>query len=236
MATGTWSLGPEFVSRRAVFGMAITQDHLYAMGGDLNGGARFDPTNMVESLDLSQWQDGAWTGVVDGLPREIEDNGVSFCSEAMTGGEVWSVGGAYRTFFAPVPVDDSYYYPAEPCVNYGVELLVPEDGWGMIGEAVEYELTITNTGTITDYYQVIVETSWSYGVGRVADRADAIRPYLGGPGPVGPGESIQVVIEVEVPEDVLPGDQGVSEITVASQRDPSIAADGADHHHGHGLA
>jgi uncharacterized membrane protein len=41
---------------------------------------------------------------------------------------------------------------------------------------------------------------------------------------VGPGESIQVIIAVEVLEDVQPGDEGVSEVAVASISDPSAMA------------
>jgi hypothetical protein len=193
--------------------LAVTQSHLYAIAGDENGGERMDPTGLVEVLDLSQWPGGEWTNLHQPLPWPLE--GVaSACTEAVTGGEVWSVGGAYGSWHHPWyeyhAISTAYYLHTEPCVRYGVDLSVPIPGEGEIGHQVEYSLTITNTGTITDYFNLTISTTW--GAGSV----------LGGPGPVGPGDSIQVIVGVQIPENVDVGDQGISTVTVASLRDPVI--------------
>src|SRR5689334_5894923 len=68
MATGTWSLGPTFTPGRADEGLAVSGHTLYALGGDATGGAYFDSTALVDSLDLSAWPSGSWASVADPLP------------------------------------------------------------------------------------------------------------------------------------------------------------------------
>jgi Kelch motif/Galactose oxidase, central domain len=213
MATESWEIGPVFTSRRSSNALAITESHLYAMGGDVNGGERMDPTGLVEVLDLSQWPGGAWTDLNQPLPWPLEGI-ASACTEAITGGEIWSVGGAYGSWHHPWyeyhAITDAYYLHTEPCVSYGVDLPDPWEGEGEIGHQVTYTLSITNTGVVTDYYTIEVTTTWGAG------------SPLGGPGgPVGPGESIQNLIVLNVPADVHMGDQGLTEIIATSYSNPT---------------
>jgi uncharacterized membrane protein/N-acetylneuraminic acid mutarotase len=217
MATESWEMGPTFTSQRAIATLAMTADHLYALGGDINGGERLDPTGLVEVLDLSQWPGGEWTDISQPLPWTLEAN-TSACTEAVTGGEIWSVGGTYGTWEIFGTISNNYYLPvSEPCMSYGVELPEPWQGEGLPGETVEYELTITNTGTITDYYLLDAPTIWPAVL--------AGRSVSAGPGgPVGPGQSIQVIVAVDVPADALAGEQGVTEITATSMSNPDAQA------------
>jgi uncharacterized membrane protein len=94
-------------------------------------------------------------------------------------------------------------------VHFGVDLPEP---WGSTEEAgttVEYELTITNTGVVTDYFTLEVSTTWGMPL------------PAGGPGPIGPGESMQIAIAVEIPEGAPRGDKGVTEITATSISNPA---------------
>ena len=61
-APGTWDTGPAFTPARADFALAYdaSQNKLYAMGGDADGGGFFDSTNLVNELDLSGWPGGTW--------------------------------------------------------------------------------------------------------------------------------------------------------------------------------
>jgi len=216
MATESWDRpGPAFTSRRAITALSVTQSHLYAIAGDENGFERLDATGLVEVLDLSLWPGGAWTNLGQPLPWSIEGN-ASACTEAMAGGEIWSVGGASGIWlpsgpFNLITIDNSYYLPVgEGCVSYGVKLSNPIEGEGEIGHPVTYTLTITNTGVVTDYYNIEVTTTWGAG------------SPLGGPGgPVGPGESIQNLIVLNVPLDVHVGDQGLTEIIATSYSNPT---------------
>jgi uncharacterized membrane protein len=70
-------------------------------------------------------------------------------------------------------------------------------------------VTITNTGVVTDYYTMDVSTTWNI-----------ITPE-DGPGPIGPGESMQIAIAVEVPGNAMRGDLGVTEISVVSISNPA---------------
>jgi uncharacterized membrane protein len=213
MATEAWETGPAFPSQRAMVALGITAHHLYALGGDINGGDRLDPTGLVEVLDLSQWPEGEWSDIDQPMPWTLEGYD-SFCTEAVTGGEIWSIGGAYGRWPTYDVIDNAYYLPAgEPCVSYGVELPEPWQGEGVPGETIEYVLTITNTGVITDYYLLSAPTTWP------------ATSVLGGPGgPVAPGESIQVIVAVDVPADAMAGEQGVTEVTATSMSNPDAQA------------
>ena len=209
MATDTWTVQHDFTSQRAVFALAASATHLYALGGDETLGWVFEPTDLVETLDLQIWPNTGWESFYDPLPQPTIYNSTGFCSEVKTGGEVWSVAGATGASPNPIVLDDTLYHPAEPCVSYGVDLPEPWQGKGAAGETVEYTLTITNTGVVTDYYTLDVSTTWDIG------------SLMGGPGPIGPGESMDIAIAVEVPSDAMWGDQGVTDITAASISNPA---------------
>ena len=212
MATNTWETGPEFTSDRAAFDLVATESHLYASGGDADGGNQANPTDLVEALDLSTWPDGEWVDIADPLPLPLEGNG-GFCSESVSGGEIWSIGGTDGLNL----LGNTYYRPTEPCVHFGVDLpaLWIAEEKAEAGTMVEYWLTITNTGVITDYFTLEVSTTW-----------EASLP-LGGPGPIGPGDSIPIAIDVEIPTDALPGDEGTIEIRAISISNPSAFDDTA---------
>ena len=91
-APGTWDTGPGFTGGRADFGLAYdaSQNKLYAMGGDADGGGFFDSTNLVDELDLSGWPGGTWTSSTPNLPSpNRQANQAGFYG----GGNIWSVGG-----------------------------------------------------------------------------------------------------------------------------------------------
>jgi hypothetical protein len=210
MATDSWEMASATLpTGMGISGLVINGQKLYNIGGNTN--YVYTPLDQVLVMDLTEWPDGTWEPYNDFLP--FPNSGMApFCTEGKTGGEIWSVAGGYVDEFGNVIVfDTNLYHPTgEPCVHYGVDLSVPIPGEGWIGQQVEYPLTITNTGTITDYFNLTISTTWgSFSV-------------LGGPGPVGPGDSIQVIVGVQIPENVHVGDQGLSVITVASLRDPVI--------------
>jgi hypothetical protein len=203
LSGNTWQAGPNFTSQRALLALAVTEGHLYAIGGDLNGSGLNEQTDLVESLDLSQWPGGSWTDIYDPIPQAVVWN-VGFCTEAISGGEIWSVGGDYGTYPNYTVVDTNLYRPTEPCVSYGVDLPEPWQEEAEAGETVTYTLSITNTGVVTDYFTLEVSATWG-----------VILPP-GGQGPVEPGQSIEIEIAVEVPSDAMPGDQGMTEIIASS--------------------
>ena len=202
MGANQWETGPQFTSARALAPLAATSSHLYILGGDLDGGSAFDATDLVEELDLSTWPAGTWTDLHDPLP-DPNIYPATACTEILTGGEIWAVGGANSSFEV---FDTNYYRHAEPCVHFGVDLPAPwiEEEKVEAGTMVEYWLTITNTGVVTDYFTL--EVSTTYGIGSI----------LGGPGPIGPGESMLIAIDVEIPSGAQPGDQGTTEIIATS--------------------
>jgi hypothetical protein len=76
----------------------------------------------------------------------------------MLGGEIWAVGGGpnLETIY-----DANLYYPAEPCIHYGLAL-APESLAlsGNPGETIDYLLTLTNTGNATDYFSLTASGLW----------------------------------------------------------------------------
>jgi hypothetical protein len=112
MSTNTWTTGPTFTSARGDFPLAATATRLYAMGGDANGGGFFDATALVEYLDYTSWPSGAWADALDPLPAALTAHGGGFCTNAVSGGEVWSTGGmsASSTWSAA-----NQYKTAQPC-------------------------------------------------------------------------------------------------------------------------
>jgi subtilisin family serine protease len=113
MSANTWELGPTFTSARADHALAITSSNLYAIAGDANGGGPFDPTNLVESLDHTAWPGGAWTNIADPLPQALTAINGGFCTNAVTGGEVWAPGG----FDGATVSNGNRYRAAEACFS-----------------------------------------------------------------------------------------------------------------------
>lgn len=115
MASDTWEIGPIFTSARADFALAITEQNLYAVGGDADGGTAFNAVTTTEALDLSAWPGGTWTDVGDPLPVALSAHKGGFCTEAMAGGEVWSVGGLGTAL--SFITSTNQYRPSEGCLG-----------------------------------------------------------------------------------------------------------------------
>jgi hypothetical protein len=206
MAADTWELGPTFTSQRGINALSTTATTLYSQGGDENGGDYFEPTDKVEVLYHSAWPGGNWIDIDHPLPQ-LSLLSAGGCTEGITGGEIWAIGGADE---ALVPFDEVYYRHAEPCVSYGVDLPEAWENRAEAGSAVEYTVTITNTGVVTDYYKLEVNSTWN--------------PVLSmrRQGPVGPGDSTQIVIAMDVPATAIRGERGKTEITANSISNPAV--------------
>ncbi len=111
MSSDTWELGPAFTIAKADFALAATSEYLYAIGGDADGGGPFDASNSVWALDWGAWPGGTWTDISDPIPSPFAANNAGFCTDSVTGGEVWSVGG----YNGAAIVGDTIYRPSEPC-------------------------------------------------------------------------------------------------------------------------
>ena len=207
----SWSIGPEFTSRRMFVNLGMTANHLYAIGGDTNGFDRLEPSGMIEVLDLRQWPDGAWEAVDELLPAPVEANLGGCTVKTTTSGRVWSVGGAYGIWGQYEVIDGAFYLETERCPAFIVGVPADLQGTGEIGEATSYQLTITNHGDVSDYYQLSAVSDWT-----VASGLD------GFVGPVAPRQSVQVEIVINVPDDIQPEEIGVTEVTVTSLSDPAV--------------
>ena len=93
MSSDTWETGPEFTAARSDGALAATSEALYAIAGDANGSAFFEATTQVDRLELASWPGGAWEDLADPLPQARSANQAGFCTNAISGGEIWSVGG-----------------------------------------------------------------------------------------------------------------------------------------------
>lgn len=91
MNTGIWSTGPVFTPQRADLGLAYDSvaGKIFAIGGDATGGGYFDPTALVDELDVSTWPAGMWTASSPVLPSVRQANQAGFYST----GRIWSTGG-----------------------------------------------------------------------------------------------------------------------------------------------
>jgi hypothetical protein len=92
----SWEAGPTFVSARADFALAGTNEALYAIGGDANGSSFFEPTTLVERLALAEWTGGSWSETGDPLPVPLTSTTAGFCTRALFNAgepEMWIVGG-----------------------------------------------------------------------------------------------------------------------------------------------
>jgi uncharacterized membrane protein len=93
-------------------------------------------------------------------------------------------------------------------MSYGADLPEPLAGEGVPGYSVEYQLTLTNTGSVTDYYTLEISSTWGF-TGPAQDL-----------GPIEPDESMQFAITVEVPMEAGIGDQGITDISAISIGNP----------------
>jgi hypothetical protein len=152
MSSDTWETGPTFSSARADFALAVTSSNLYAIGGDADGGGPFDASSQVESLDHTAWPGGAWSDTGDPINPALTANNAGFCTNAVTGGEVWSVGGLDIGFtFHSI----NQYSTAEPCFS---------------GGGIQWAYAVPDTGTVaageTMTFSVVFDARSMYQVGQ----------------------------------------------------------------------
>jgi hypothetical protein len=208
MSLGSWQVGPKFNSR-AGGALAIGEEHLYTYGGDANGGDCCEPTDLIEELNHALWPGDEWESMSDTLPIPLVGNMGGFCTQAVLGGEIWSVGGFKVVSGNLVAVNTNQYYPAEPCMGNNFAFSVAPDSLaaaGNPGGTVNYSLVITNTGDIPDAYSILVNSTWVAAAPAVIGALD-------------PGKSVALQVTVEVPAGASAGDADTATVMVSSQGD-----------------
>jgi hypothetical protein len=114
-----WEIGPEFESRRAWFALAATETHLYAIGGDSDGGGHFDALTTVEALNHTAWPGGVWIQAGDPLTTGAAANTLSACTPQPSGGAIWSIGGIRNGWGI---LGTNQFRPTEPCYHPGSDI------------------------------------------------------------------------------------------------------------------
>ncbi len=277
MAANNWDQGPSFNSEQSVFGLAATEKYLYAIGGDKPGGSYFEQTSLVQVLDYTAWPYSAWHDLGDPTPNDIGFQS-SFCTPALDGGYIWSVGGAYGSVYAN---DFNWYRPAEFCyktptdVNwfseepvsgtlqtgetsviqiafdtqlpeltpgeYRARLRVDTDTpygasfvpvlltvipheykmefgptsselSGSPGKTITYTLHLTNTGSITDTYNLTFSGN-EWDIDLPVTKAT-----------LAPGEQTDLLVHVLIPVEAANGEMDIVVITATSQGNPDLSA------------
>jgi uncharacterized repeat protein (TIGR01451 family) len=97
--------------------------------------------------------------------------------------------------------------------------LVPstqEDG-AAVGHSVDYPVTVTNTGYLSDSFDLSVDQHWDTSV---LD-STCTNPLSATP-TLAPGDSEDVCVRVDVPADALDGDRDVQKLTATSTSDPAV--------------
>jgi hypothetical protein len=130
MSTDSWHMGPAFTSGRADLKLAVSRDHLFAAGGDADGGAAFDATDLVEFMSHTDWPTSSWQDLGDPLPAPLTASWSGACTMTMSGGEIWSQAGWSGGFIVGV---NDYLSIGEPCFHaFDADVLVVQDfaPWG----------------------------------------------------------------------------------------------------------
>ena len=164
----------------------------------------------MEILDLTNWPNGTWQELGDPLPKPSQGNFNNACTEILTGGEIWSIGGTNRTVTPWEVFDTNLYYPAEPCLGNTFALVLAPDsqpGEGYRGQEVVYNLTITNTGDVPDAYDVAVSSVWTTTVSTPPSL------WFGG--------SALLTITVSIPPEANLYGADIATITITSQGNPT---------------
>lgn len=111
----------------------------------------------------------------------------------------------------PVYYDDVSIVAGVPS-DFGVSFGAPSDALtGAPGETVVYTVTINNTGTEDDTYDLAVAGIWTS-----TPSVTSIAIPAGG--------SDVFNVSVDIPGDALPGDSDVATVTATSQGDPNVSA------------
>jgi PKD repeat protein len=95
----SWEVGPTFIGATADMPAAGTNEALYVMGGDADGGGYWDSTNTVWRYEFASWPGGDWEDLGDPLPAAIQAHFAGFATDSVVGGEVWSIGGLEGSTF-----------------------------------------------------------------------------------------------------------------------------------------
>jgi hypothetical protein len=205
MSANTWERGPDLPTPRQINGLVATGSRLYVIGG-----MDEDFLDEVYYQELSSWPNIHWTHLNDPLPLRTGGMNTA-CTEAFTGGEIWSAGGWAFDVFGNLYTGANLYYPAEPCLGDTFAFgLGPENraDEGYRGQEVAYTLQVTNTGELPDAYDLTYTSTWSMEAPQVI-------------GAVDPGETASFVITLTVPLTAGIGDINLSEVILTSQGDPT---------------
>jgi hypothetical protein len=117
----------------------------------------------------------------------------------------------YANGSTPVYYDDISIVPGVPS-DFGVSFGAPSDALaGAPGETVVYTVTINNTGTEDDTYDLAVAGIWTS-----TPSVTSITIPAGG--------SDVFNVSVDIPGDALPGDSDIATVTATSQGDPNVSA------------
>ena len=125
-------------------------DALYAMGGDSSAPGFFDANTRVERLDLAAWPGGEWTDLADPLPAARTANQAGFCTTAVTGGEIWSVGGFENFIWHN---DNWYRESGEGCGAADVPWLSEDPVAGTIDAGASVDVTVTLDASVPEVDQ-----------------------------------------------------------------------------------
>lgn len=93
MSSDTWEVGPTFDLATSDLALAISDQMLYAIAGDADGGGAFDASTTVDVLDHTTWPAGSWADLGDPLPGARTANNGGYCTTDGNGSRVWSVAG-----------------------------------------------------------------------------------------------------------------------------------------------
>jgi uncharacterized membrane protein len=96
-------------------------------------------------------------------------------------------------------------------VNPAVQVVAPADGTGWALKLVEYEFSVTNSGDYTDSFSLATDGVWA-----------ASLPGGSSTEPLGAGESVTVVVLVEVPSGVEAGETDTTSLKATSMLKPEV--------------
>jgi hypothetical protein len=117
----------------------------------------------------------------------------------------------YASGATPVYYDDISIVPGAPS-DFGVGFGAPSDALtGAPGDTVVYTVTINNTGSVDDTYDLSVASVWTSTPSITSITIPA-------------GQSDVFNVSVEIPGDAVSGDSDVATVTATSQGDPNVSA------------
>ena len=212
LAKGVWTTNKFFGSARAMVAAELTEGHLYAVGGDLNGGDDSNSSTEVEVLDLAYWPLGFWREIGAPLPEPVHGQSLA-CTDAFIEGVIWSSGGSFFDNDGdPDIYNTNLFYPVEPCINYYFGNMPIED-WSLSispGSVARYVIPIVNDGTQVDTYDITISSRWP-----------ALTPAL--VGSILPGRTGYLIVNVLAPSGPVPVNYDSAVVTITSQGDPSLS-------------